>query len=709
MKHELKLKIGNMTCVNCSNAIEKVCSRIDGVEDVSVSYVNSSGVFLLKDLSLKTKIKEKIQALGFEVLQDEQNLYEFKLQELKKMKIKLITSIVLSSIVMYFEMFIQGNNSALIQMFLSMIAIFYCGKDFFIHAFKGLKHKNLDMNTLISLGAFTSFMYSFLVYFEIFSKDEYLYFSGGAMIISFVLLGKYLEERAKFKSLEYQNKLKDIDIKKANILLDNGSIKSISSAFVKKDDVILVKEGESVVADGVIINGEAEVDVSFLTGEFLPLFKKQGDEILAGSVLINGNLKIKADKKAIESSLEQIKDMVFKAGNVKTPLASLANKISAYFVACVIVLSVFVFGFWYFKEGINSAFLHACATLLISCPCALGLATPIAIVSALANGARNFILVKNPAVLESLANIKLAIFDKTGTLSQDSLSIYKHNLSQEDFQKLAQIENLSSHPIAKAFVKELNTNINLKGKLSVLIGSGLVYKENEEVFLIGNEKLMLENNINIQKSKEFLQKFENQAPTLLYFAKNRICVGGVCLKNELKNEARSLIMNLKQKGIKSVILSGDNKQSITKIAKELDIDEYYFDLKPSQKLKFIEEKMKTEKVLFIGDGINDAPALNLANASISFSKASELAKKSGDLILIKDDLSLISYCFELSKKTKYIIKLNLFWAFIYNILCIPIAAGFISFISLSPHLAALIMCFSSIMVVLNSLRLLRFY
>ncbi|HEG2580909.1 TPA: cation-translocating P-type ATPase [Campylobacter lari] len=703
--YELRLKIGNMTCVNCSNAIEKVCSKIDGVEDISVSYVNSSGVFLLKDLSLEAKIKEKIKALGFEILQEEQNLYEFKLKELKNMKTKLIMSIILSSIAMYFEMFVQGNVSALIQMLLSMIAIFYCGKGFFIHALKGLRHKNLDMNTLISLGAFTSFVYSFFVYFEVFSKDDYFYFSGGAMIISFVLLGKYLEEKAKFKSLEYQNKLKNIDIKKANIILEDGSIKSIPSAFVKENDVILVKEGESVVADGIIIAGEAEVDVSFLTGEFLPLFKKQDDEILAGTMLINGSLKIKANKKAIESSLEQIKDLVFKAGNVKTPLANLANKISAYFVACIIVLSLFVFAFWYFKEGVNAAFLHACATLLISCPCALGLATPIAIVSALANGARNFILVKNPAVLENLSSIKLAIFDKTGTLSQDDLSIYKHNLTQEDFQKLTQIENLSSHPIAKAFTKELNVNLNLQGKLSVLVGSGLLYEENDDVYLIGTEKLMLENGVDIQKSKQFLQEFEDQAPIYLYFVKNNICLGGVCLKNKLKNEAKDLIANLKQKGIKSIILSGDNKKSVTKIANELNIDEYYSDLKPEQKLDFIKEKIKKEKVLFIGDGINDAPALNLASASISFSKASELAKKSGDLILIKDDLSLIAYCFELSQKTKNIIKLNLFWAFIYNALCIPIAAGLVPFISLSPHLAALAMCFSSVTVVVNSLRL----
>ncbi|MCR6571614.1 heavy metal translocating P-type ATPase [Campylobacter insulaenigrae] len=702
---ELKFKIANMTCVNCSNAIEKVCSKIDGVKDVSVSYLNSSGVFLVENENLKNKIEEKIKALGFEILEDEQNLQLYKISQLKKLKNMFFLSMILSAIIMYFEMFIQNTLSSFVQLALSFVAIFYCGKSFFSHAIKGLWHKNLDMNTLVSLGALVSFVYSFLVYVEIFSKDGYLYFSSGAMIISFILLGKYLEENAKFKSLEYQNKLKSIDVKYAHIILEDGSVKEISSSFVKKDDLIMVKEGESVVADGFVVNGEAEVDVSFLTGEFLPLIKKEGDEILAGSILLNGNLKIRASKKSIESSLEQIKNLVSKAGSIKTPLTNLANKISAYFVAFIILLAVCVFVFWYFAQGINVAFLHACATLLISCPCALGLATPIAIISALSNGAKNSILVKNPAILENLYSIKLAIFDKTGTLTKDELSVYRHNLSSNDFEKLAQIEKLSSHPIAQAISKNLNTNLNLTGKLSVMIGNGLSYIENDDEYFIANEKFFKYKNIDISKSKEFLKEFKQQAPTTLYFVKNKICLGGVCLANELKPMAKEMINNLADKNIKSIILSGDNEASVSKIAKELGIKEYYANLNPEEKLDFIKERLQQEKVLFVGDGINDAPALILSSASISFSKASNLAKKSGDFILIKDDLMLIDYCFKLSKKTRNIIKLNLFWAFIYNILCIPIAAGFVSFISLSPHLAALAMCFSSITVILNSLRI----
>ncbi|MBF7067485.1 cation-translocating P-type ATPase [Campylobacter volucris] len=702
---ELKLKIAKMTCVNCSNAIEKVCSKIDGVEDVSVSYVNSSGVFLLKDDKSIEKIKEKITTLGFEILEDEQNLKLHKTQELKKLKNNLLLSIALSIIVMYFEMFVQGQISNLIQLVLSFIGIFYCGKSFFAHAIKGLFCKNLDMNTLVSLGALVSFVYSLLVYFDVFNKDGYLYFSSGSMIISFILLGKYLEEKAKLKSLAYHDQLKNIDIKYANVICDDGSIKEISSSFVKKDDVILVKEGESVVADGVVLSGKAEVDVSFLTGEFLPLLKQEGDEILAGSVLINGNLKIKASKKSIESSLEQIKDLVFKAGNIKTPLANLANIISAYFVGFIILLAMGVFCFWYFKEGLNLAFLHACATLLISCPCALGLATPIAIVSALSNGAKNFILIKNPAVLENLSDIKLAIFDKTGTLSEDELSIYEHDLNKEDFKKLAQIEKFSSHPIAKALIKNSDIKEDLSGKIEVMVGSGIIYKDKNDEYFIVNESFCDQLNINITKSKKFLDQFKQTAPTTIYFIKNKVCLGGVCFKNELKPQAKKLIQNLTNKNIKSIILSGDNQESVAKIAKNLNITEFYAALKPEEKFEFIKAKMHKEKVLFVGDGINDAPALNLASASISFSKASDLAKKSGDFILIKDDLMLIDYCFTLAKKTKRIIKLNLFWAFVYNSLCIPVAAGFVPWVSLSPHLAALAMSCSSIAVVLNSLRL----
>ncbi|EDP3834278.1 copper-translocating P-type ATPase CopA [Campylobacter jejuni] len=696
---ELRIKIGKMTCVNCSNAIERACKKIDGVKDASVSYVNSSGVFLLEDQEKRKDIIAKIKNLGFEILEDEQSLNAYKVKKHLELRKNLLLSIVLSVIIMYFEMFVKSSFSQNIQMALSFFGIFYCGRDFFSHAFLGLKSKNLDMNTLVALGTLSAFVYSFLVYLQIF-KEEDLYFSGAMMIISFVLLGKYLESKAKFKAQDYQRILENIDTKKTKILLEDESIKEISSSFVKSGDVLLVKEGESIVADGVVLLGSAELDMSFLNGEFLPVLKKEGDEVQAGAVVLNGTLRIKANKKAMDSTLEQIKNLVFEAGNIKSPLANLADQISKYFVGGIIFFAFLVFVFWALKADLNTAFLHACAVLLISCPCALGLATPIALVVASSNAAKNFILIKNPAALEKLALVKYAFFDKTGTLTKENLSIFKHNLSKDDFDKLCQIESLSSHPIAKALHKD--QIFDLKGEGRVIVGSGIKYKEDSDIYLAGSAKFLHENEIDTKESDIFFDTFKEYVR--VYFAKNKKCLGGVLLSNALKDGAKELVLNLKKQNLKTFILSGDHVKNVEKIAKELQIDEFYAQLKSEEKLQIIQ---KFKKTLFVGDGINDAAALSAASVSMSFSKANELAKKTGDFILIKDDLSAIFKCFKLAKKTRSIIKLNLFWAFIYNVLCIPIAAGFVPFITLSPHIAALAMCFSSITVVFNSLRLKR--
>ncbi|EAK9984963.1 copper-translocating P-type ATPase CopA [Campylobacter jejuni] len=695
---ELRIKIGKMTCVNCSNAIERACRKIDGVKDASVSYVNSSGVFLLENQEKRKDIIAKIQNLGFEILEDEQSLNAYKAKKHLELRKNLLLSIVLSVIIMYFEMFVKSSFSQNIQMALSFFGIFYCGRDFFSHAFLGLKSKNLDMNTLVALGTLSAFVYSFLVYLQIFKED--LYFSGAMMIISFVLLGKYLESKAKFKAQDYQRILENIDTKKTKILLEDESVKEISSSFVKSGDVLLVKEGESIVADGVVLLGSAELDMSFLNGEFLPVLKKEGDEVQAGAVVLNGALRIKANKKAMDSTLEQIKNLVFEAGNIKSPLANLADQISKYFVGGIIFFAFLVFVFWALKADLNTAFLHACAVLLISCPCALGLATPIALVVASSNAAKNFILIKNPAALEKLALVKYAFFDKTGTLTKENLSIFKHNLSKDDFDKLCQIESLSSHPIAKALHKD--QIFDLKGEGRVIVGSGIKYKEDSDIYLAGSAKFLHENEIDTKESDIFFDSFKEYVR--VYFAKNKKCLGGVLLSNALKDGAKELVLNLKGQNLKTFILSGDHVKNVEKIAKELQIDEFHAQLKSEEKLQIIQ---KFEKTLFVGDGINDAAALSAASVSMSFSKANELAKKTGDFILIKDDLSAIFKCFKLAKKTRSIIKLNLFWAFIYNVLCIPIAAGFVPFITLSPHIAALAMCFSSVTVVLNSLRLKR--
>ncbi|EQC1634203.1 heavy metal translocating P-type ATPase [Campylobacter upsaliensis] len=696
---EYRLKIGKMSCVNCANAIENATRKLEGVEDASISYTNMSGVFLLKNDTAKQSVKDKISQLGFSVLQDELNIENAKQKELKRLKFKLLFAFILSSVIMTFEMFVFNAFSYNLQLILSFVVIFYCGFDFFSSALKGLRHKNLTMNTLVALGSLSAFIYSLCVYFGFFG--EHLYFSGAAMIISFVLLGKFIEEKTKNKAQIYQNKLQNLEAKKARILLENGEIKELPSSFVKTDDILLLSQNEVSPVDGLILEGRAEVDMSFLNGEFMPVLKKAGESIEAGAIIISGNLKLKANKKAMDSTLEQLKDLVFKASLFKSPLMRLIDKISAYFVGFILILALLVFLFY--LPILEKAFLHALAVLLISCPCALGLATPLALALAFEKGARNFILLKNPAALEILSQIKLVLFDKTGTLTQNTLSVFKHNLSEENFLKLAQIESLSSHPIAKALFKATKLKESpLRGELENHIGQGVIYKEGENTYFIGNEEFLKEAK-GLEKTKEFLNSCEEKAPIRVYFAKNGICLGGVALSNALKKGAKELVDFLNSQEIKSVILSGDNEKSVAKIAKELQID-FHAKMTPKDKLNFLQKEQEQYKILFIGDGLNDAAALQKADLSISFGEASELAKQNTDIILMREDLTLIKLCFHLAKRTKHIIKLNLFWAFSYNLFSIPLAAGVFSF-SLSPHFAALMMSLSSLAVVLNSLRL----
>ncbi|EOC4999519.1 heavy metal translocating P-type ATPase [Campylobacter upsaliensis] len=694
---EYRLKIGKMSCVNCANAIENATRKLEGVEDVSISYTNMSGVFLLQNESVKEAIKNKITQLGFEILQDEVKMEEVKQKKLQKLRFKLLLALILSALMMVFEMFVFNTFSYNLQLILSFVVIFYCGFDFFSSALKGLRHKNLTMNTLVALGSLSAFIYSLCVYFGFFG--EHLYFSGAAMIISFVLLGKFIEEKTKNKAQIYQNKLQNLEAKKARILLENGEIKELPSSFVKTDDILLLSQNEVSPVDGLILEGRAEVDMSFLNGEFMPVLKKAGESIEAGAIIISGNLKLKANKKAMDSTLEQLKDLVFRASLFKSPLMRLIDKISAYFVGFILILALLVFLFY--LPNLEKAFLHALAVLLISCPCALGLATPLALALAFEKGARNFILLKNPVALEILSQIKLVLFDKTGTLTQNTLSVFKHNLSEENFLKLAQIQTQSSHPIAKAIAKKSKES-TLKGEITHQIGKGLIYKEDENTYLIGNEELVKDTK-ELEKTREFLNTCDEFAPIRVYFAKNGICLGGVALSNALKKGAKKLVDFLNSQEIKSVILSGDNEKSVAKIAKELQID-FHAKMTPKDKLNFLQKEQEQYKILFIGDGLNDAAALQKADLSISFSEASELAKQNTDIILMREDLTLIKLCFHLAKRTKHIIKLNLFWAFSYNLFSIPLAAGAFS-LSLSPHFAALMMSLSSLAVVLNSLRL----
>lgn len=696
---EYRLKIGKMTCTNCSNAIEKLSKKIEGVEAASVSYTNSSGVFLIKNESVKAKIKEKIKNLGYEILSDDESLAEFKQKELHTLQTRITLSIVASFLAMTLMMTWHSLFSAILQAFLSAFGVFFCGRSFFIHAFKGLKNKALDMNTLVSLGTLSAFIYSLLAFFEVF--DANLYFAEASMIVSFVLFGKFLEKKAQTGEQANLNQNA-----KATLILENGTFKEINAAFLQKNDLILVKEGEMISVGGVIEEGKAELDLSAINGEFVPVAVQSGDEVEAGALVVSGSLKIRATQRSVDSKLEQIKDMVFKASEEKIPIARLVDTISSFFVGSILLLAAFVFAFWAFKEGFNAAFLHMGAVLLISCPCALGLATPIALSLTLKKAAKNFILIKNPQILELLPKVQFALFDKTGTLSEEALQIHTHNLSPQNFTLLASLESLSSHPIAKAFASENFKAFKPVSLPEFIPASGLIYRENDELYLAGSANFLAENGVQIlAPHQKFVTQNAKIAPVVVYFAKNTRILGVVCLQNALRKEAKNLIDFLKSLQIQSLVLSGDNEQSVRQNAEILGIKSYFANLKPEDKLGILKEYQNKGICLFVGDGLNDAPCLSAANISIAMNNASEFTRSAGDVILLKNDLNLISYLIKLAKKSLAIIKQNLFWAFFYNVLCIPVAAGIVPNFTLSPHLAALAMCFSSFFVVMNSLRI----
>lgn len=731
---EIRLKIGKMSCINCQNAIEKMVRKIHGVENASVSFVNSCGVFLVKEPNLREKIVDKIRSLGYEILADDESMARFKQKELLKLRYNLILSAFISITAMILMSFAPHQTwSEWLQMALGAVGVFYCGRYFYKNALKALRHGNLDMNTLVFLGSLSAFCYSMCVFLGVFKA--HLYFAEASMIISFVLFGKFLEENAKFKAQNSQNSILNTSSQIARVQNDDGSVNEVSPSFLKTGDIVLVRDGELVSVDGIVLSGRAEVDMSALNGEFVPIIKQKGDEIEAGVILLSGNLSIKATKNAMDSKIELLKELIFRASNAKMPIERLVDRISAYFVAAILLIALVVFALWMIFDDAQSAFLHASAVLLISCPCALGLATPIALVLALNIATKRGILIKNPAAIELLRRVSVFVFDKTGTLSEDKLSVFAHNLAEKDYEILQKMESFNSHPIAKAIATSMK-NSALDGEIESFAGRGLKLNAKNE-YLAGNLAFLEENKVKISpKIHAFINENALKAPVVVYLVRDKICLGAVCLENKLRENAKNLVDFLHEKGVKSVILSGDNKKSVSQSAIKLNVDENYAAMSPENKLSFLQERQKREICAFVGDGINDAAALSLANVSFAMNGGSALAKSAGDFVLMRDDLSAIKWAFALSKKTFTIIKQNLFWAFFYNALCIPLAAGlftllarflapfinenlakfsvlndFINFLAnftLSPHYAALAMCFSSLCVVLNSMRLRKF-
>jgi Cu+-exporting ATPase len=718
-KKSLHLNISGMTCVNCSNAVEKVTKKLPGVLDSKVSFASAEGEFEYDDTLVEPeKIIAKIKKLGYGASKDVLEFEKQKLAHFNSLKRRLLVAAILAAVVMLLHKFTPfGNLNNWIIFILASIVQFYSGATFYTHAYSSLLNRNYDMNVLIALGTSAAYFYSLSVLFfgDFFPQSmRFVYFDGAVMIIAFVLLGKYLEERSKAKATNALEKLMDLSPKTANLLQDNQEVEVLASAL-QPDDIVVIRSGEGIPSDGVIIEGEAEINSAMLTGESMPVFKQVGDLVMAGTIVHTGFLKVRITKHSNETMLSNIVSLLASAQNQKMPIGRIADKISNIFVPTVVFISIGTFLlWWFFSDNLLVAFLTSISVLIISCPCALGLATPIAIVTAVGKGASMGILLKNPEVLEIMKEIKYAVFDKTGTLTKGEISIVHVSEELKPYLALVgSIESKSEHPISKSIVKYIKEqNIQFLDDeipVQILSGKGIVGEFEDKKILLGNEALMHENDIKID-SKIFqeVSKAQQNGKGAVFAAINSKVIGYFLIQDCLKPEAKELIKSLKSKGITTAILTGDNEATAKHIAKEVDVDLVHAGVLPHEKLELIKTFSSNGKVLFVGDGINDALPLKQADIGIALKSGSDIAKDAGDIVLIGSDLRLVEKSLLLSFRTIRTIKQNLFWAFVYNIIGIPLAAGALypAFgILLTPMYASMAMSISSVTVVLNALRL----
>jgi len=693
-----RLNIAGMSCVNCSNAIERSARKIPGVKSANVSYNGGFGEFEVENDEILGALTAKIKKLGYEIVENYEELEAAKLANLKNLRQKLIIAVILSALVMACEMLLKSQIWRLLAFILTSVVLFYCGRNFFTHGISALRSKNFDMNVLVMLGSGTSYLYSAFLFIT--NSANHLYFSSAAMIVTFILIGKFLEENSKLKANSYIKSLLDLSPKMAILIGKNGENSEILASELKIGDEILIKTGSKIPRDCVIMGGEAEIDMSHLTGESLPVFKGLGDEIFAGSIVISGTLTAKVATQNHETMLSRMIALLSETNNKKMRVAKIADKIAAVFVPAVILIALLSAAIWAIFGEPYRAMIAAISVLIISCPCALGLATPIAIVCATSNAAKNGVLIKNPDILETMKFAKFALFDKTGTLTKGEISVISSDLDSEILAQIAAIEALSEHPISRAVVKYAKSKglnfAKFDGKFENLTGRGIKTDE----FLIGNLRLLTEFGVEVSPNLGDLGE--------IYVAKNGKYLGKIEFSDVLRPQAKEAIANLQNMGIKTAIISGDSQKIVSKVASELKIDEKFAEILPEKKLEILENFKKSGGVIFVGDGVNDALALKSADCGVAVSSGSDIAKNAGDALLVKNDPATIASLVRLSKKTMKIVKENLFWAFFYNAICIPVAAGALypGFgIQLNPMFGAMAMSLSSVCVVLNSLRL----
>lgn len=723
------LNIGGMSCSGCSRGLEKYLNRQEGIKNASVNLVLAEALIEYDNSITKKDIENFIKEAGFESLGEHKEIDEKKMA--RKALNGLLISIIPVILIMYITMhhmlhlpsipYINIDHPivySLVLFILSLVFLIY-GFDIFKSGLKNMFHKTPNMDTLVLIGVVASYTYSVYCMIKVLLGDtnyiENLYFESSVMIIYFLKLGRYIDGRSKEKTKEAIKELVQMTPNYAT-LKDKNRERKVTIDEIKKGDILIAKPGEKIAVDGIIVEGEAYLEESFITGESKPIKKKAKDEVIAGSLSIDGYLEYKALKIGKDSTISSIVRLVIEAANTKMPMARLADTVSSYFVSIIIVIAIIVFFInlilgSYLGDAINSFV----TVLVIACPCSLGLATPLAIVVSEGLCAKEGVLVRNSKTLEAIYETDTIVFDKTGTLTYGNLKIAKiFNYSDYDNDEIirlvASIEDKVNHPIARTFANYINEN-NLTlldtSEIKSIAGMGISGKIFDNSIYIGSEKLLDKLKIISDKTKDE-KELRDDNNTFMYVIENKKIIALIGIKDVVRENAKSAIDKLKYLGKNVIMLTGDNLEVAQNISNSLGIEEFYASKMPNEKNSYIKELMNSNKsVMMIGDGINDAPSLATSSVGVSMGGATDIALNSADVILLHDNLEKIVTLIEISKRTIRNIKQNLFWAFFYNICMIPIAAGLLKpfGIVINPMLASLAMTLSSLTVVFNALRL----
>lgn len=719
----------NMTCASCAISAQTILESTKGVTGVSVNYANNvASVEYIPTITNPKELQKAIRSIGYDLMIDEtesasDTLEELHNQKFRKLKMKTLGAILLSIPVVTIGMFLMDMPYAnYIMWILSTPVIVWLGKDFFINAWKQAKHRSANMDTLVALS--TGIAYLFSVFNTLFTEfwhskglHAHVYFEAATVVIAFILLGKLLEEKAKGNTSSALKKLIGLQPKTVTILNANGESEEIPIVKVTIGDTIVVKPGEKIAVDGKVISGKSFVDESMLSGEPLAVEKTEGSEVFAGTINQKGSFHFKTEKVGDATMLGQIIKMVQDAQGSKAPVQKLVDKIAGIFVPIVLGISILTLILWVTlgaENGWSQGILSLVTVLVIACPCALGLATPTAIMVGVGKGAENGILIKDAESLELGRKVNAVVLDKTGTITEGKPTVTGIQWLYNDASLesvLYNIEKQSEHPLAESVIKHLAQSETLSvHHFESITGFGAKAEVNGKTYFVGNKALLEQNRISIaEELLTIANTWLAEAKTVIFFSDSEQGLAVVAISDEIKESSIEAVRQLKQSGIEVYMLTGDNSQTAQAIAKKAGIDHYKAEVLPADKSAFVKQLQAEGKVVaMVGDGINDSNALTQADVSIAMGKGSDIAMDVARMVIISSDLTKIPVAFQLSKQTVSAIKQNLFWAFIYNIIGIPIAAGALYPVNgflLNPMIAGAAMTLSSLSVVSNSLLL----